>query len=53
MSIPIIHNGNKYFISDVKTLQKYNYFFMGFLYLNNTRYKKYIITGNKTILIEV
>lgn len=52
MSIPIEYKGIKYFITDKKTLEKYNYLFSGFVYLGNSRYKKYI-TANKNILVEV
>lgn len=52
MSIPIEYQGEKYFITDKKTLEKYNYFFSGFVYLGNSRYKKYL-TADKNILVEV
>ena len=52
MSIPIVYKGEKYFITDKKTLEKYNYIFAGFIWLGNSRYKKYL-TANKNILVEV
>lgn len=52
MSIPIEYQGEKYFITDKKTLEKYNYFFAGFIWLGNSRYKKYM-TADKNILVEV
>ena len=52
MSIPVEYRGEKYFISDKETLAKYNYFFVGFVWLGNARYKKYLAAG-KNILIEV
>lgn len=52
MTIPIEYQGEKYFITDKKTLEKYNYLFAGFVWLGNSRYKKYL-TANKNILVEV
>lgn len=51
MSIPIEYQGKKYFITDRNTLEKYNYFFIGFMWLDNIRYKKYL-TADKLILVE-
>ena len=52
LSIPVEYRGEKYFITDEKTLAKYNYFFAGFVWLGNARYKKYL-TADKNILVEV
>lgn len=52
MSIPVEYRGEKYFITDEKTLAKYNYFFAGFVWLGSSRYKKYL-TADRKILVEV
>lgn len=51
MSIPIEYQGKKYFITDRNTLEKYSYFFVGYMWVDNTRYKKYL-AANKMILVE-
>ena len=52
MSIPVEYRWEKYFITDEKTMEKYNCFFAGFIWLGSSRYKKYL-TADKKILVEV
>ena len=52
MSIPVEYRGEKYFITDEKTMEKYNCFFAGFIWLGSSRYKKYL-TADRKILVEV
>ena len=52
MSIPILYQGEKYFITDKNTLKLYNLIFAGFIFIDGVRYKKYE-TYNKKLLLEV
>ena len=51
MSIPIINNGIKYFVVDSKTLEMYKTFYVGYIFIEGRRYKKYV-SSDKNILVE-
>lgn len=53
-AIPIMHNGTKYIITDKKTIL-YNidlFFYMGVIFIDGNRYKKYINGDRKVFLVE-
>lgn len=52
MAIPILYRNERYFIVDRRTLQLYNSLFAGFLFIDGSRYKKYV-TSNRKLLLEV
>ena len=52
MSIPIEYQGEKYFITDKKTLELYDLMFAGYIFIGGTRYKKYQ-SYDKKLLLEV
>lgn len=52
MSIPILYRNEKYFIVDRNTLKLYNLMFVGFVFIDGIRYKKYQ-SYDKKLLLEV
>ena len=52
MSIPILYQNEKYFIVDRNTLKLYNLMFVGFVFIDGIRYKKYQ-SYDKKLLLEV
>lgn len=51
--LDIIYNGNKYKLIKNKSLFNcVNVLFMGFMFIENVRYKKYVSASNTVYLIE-
>lgn len=52
MTMPITYKGQNYYITDTKTLNLYDHFFVNFLFIQNVCYKKYLISGDRYLLIK-